>query len=74
LVRLAVAEIARRVLSVDDRAKTGLSQFAHTEGPYTDSGTYAAWAVGGQTMLSPADIALAESFRVQIPKVWVTTS
>lgn len=71
LVRTTIADLARKVLSIDDRASTGLSQFAHTEGPFTDSGTYAAWAVGGQTMLSPTDAALADSYRVKVPTVWV---
>ncbi len=74
LVRLTIADIAKKVLMVDDRAKTGLSQFAHSEGPFADSGTYATWAVGGQTMLSPDDNALADSFRVKVPTVWVQPS
>jgi len=71
LVRLTIADLARKVLSVDDRAHTGISQFAHSEGPYADSGTYASWAVGGQTMLSPADAAIADSYRVKVPTIWV---
>lgn len=74
LVRLTIADIAKKVLMVDVRAKTGLSQFTHTEGPFSDSGTYANWAVGGQTMLSPDDNALADSFRVRVPTVWVQSS
>lgn len=73
LVRLTIADLARKVLSIDPRAITGLSQFSATEGPYSDSGTYAAWAVGGQTMLSPTDAALADSYRVRIPTIWVQT-
>ena len=74
LVRLTIAEIAARILLIDSRAKMGLSQFSHTEGPFTDSGTFAAWAVGGQTIASPSDLALADSYRVRVPKVWVATS
>lgn len=74
VVRLTIADVAKKILMVDDKAKVGLSQFAHTEGPFTDSGTFAAWAVGGQTMLSPNDLALADSYRVRVPTVWVQGS
>lgn len=70
-VRLCVADIARRVLLVDVRAQAGMSQFNHTEGPFTDGGTFAAWAVGGQTMLSPSDLALADSYRAVVPTLRV---
>ena len=72
-VRLCVADIARRVLLVADEALEGRTQFAHTEGPFTDSGTLAAWAVGGQTILSPNDLALADWYRVKVPTLRVMT-
>lgn len=71
LVRLAVAEVAVKVLSISDEAKQGVSQGSTTSGPFTDSFTYAAWAVGGQTMLSPDDDRIALSYRVKPPTVWV---
>lgn len=71
VVRLAVADLARRVLLVHQDASTGVSQRSETTGPFTESQTFAAWAVGGQTMLSPDDVALADSFRAKIPTVWV---
>lgn len=74
LVRLTVAEIAKKVLAVPADARSGLSQFSRTDGPFTDSGTYAAWAVGGQTMLSPDDAAIADSFRVRGGSVIVQSS
>jgi hypothetical protein len=67
VVRLAVADIARKVLLIPEGARGGVSQFSDTTGPFTESGTYATWAVGGQTMLSPDDNALADSFRVRVP-------
>jgi len=73
LVRLTIAEIGAKVLSVDPKARAGVSQFAHSEGPYSESGTYATWAVGGQTMLAPADVAIANSYRPKVPTVWVQT-
>lgn len=72
LVRLTVAEIAAKVLSVSDNARQGITQMSSTQGPFTDSFTYASWAVGGQTMLSPDDAATAESYRVRTPTVWVS--
>ena len=74
LVRLAVADIARRVLSVPESALAGMSQYAETKGPFTESGTFAAWAVGGQTMLSPDDKALADSYKFRAPSVTVMRS
>lgn len=73
LVRLTVADVARQVLSIDPVASTGVSQFSETTGPFTDQLTYAAWAQGGATRLSPEDQAVARSFRVKIPNVWVSS-
>lgn len=63
LVRLTIAEIAKKVLAIDPSAATGVSQHSKTTGPFTEQDTYAAWAVGAQTMLSPDDAATADSFR-----------
>lgn len=74
LVRLTVADVARQVLSIDPVASSGVSQFSETTGPFTDQLTYATWAQGGATRLSPEDQAVARSFRVKIPNVWVSPS
>lgn len=71
LVRLTVAEVAARALRIDPRAVAGASQGSETVGPASRSVTFAAWAQGGQTLLSPEDKAVARSFRVRVPTVWV---
>lgn len=73
-VRLTVADAARKVLTIDEDALTGVSQFAHSEGPYSESGTYAAWAVGGEAMLGPDAKAVARAHRPAHPRVWVQQS
>lgn len=65
LVRLTIADIARRVIMIDPAALRGVSQMGTTDGPFSDQSTFAAWAVGGQTMLSPDDIAIADSFKIK---------
>lgn len=74
LVRLAVAEIAKKVLLINPNAAAGLTQHTETSGPFTQSDTYATWAQGGQTMLAPADDALAQSYNFRPPRVIVTSS
>lgn len=64
-VRLCIADLARRVLEIAPAAISGVTQHGETTGPFTEQNTYAAWAIGGQTMLSPDDAALAESYRVR---------
>lgn len=71
LVRLTVAEIAMKVLSIDPKAASGAEQSSTSAGPFTESTTYATWAQGGQTMLAPEDVAIAKSFRVRTPRIWV---
>lgn len=66
-----VADSVRRALGIDPRAAAGVTQAATTTGPFTESASFAAWAVGGQAMLSPDDIALARSYRPHRPNVWV---
>jgi len=65
LVRLTFADVAKKILSIDARAATGLTQFSETNGPFTEQYTYATWAQGGETRLSPEDNAIADSFRVK---------
>jgi len=71
VVRLCIADIARKVLSIDPSAVKGMTQYSETTGPFTEQQTYAAWAVGGQTMLAPDDAALADSFRRRLPSLIV---
>lgn len=66
VVKQCIAEVAARVLTVDPVAATGVTQHGKTDGPFSEQFTFAAWAVGGQTLLSPADEALAASFRVKL--------
>ncbi|AHH20851.1 putative bacteriophage protein [Nocardia nova SH22a] len=63
LVRQTIAEVVARVLNVDSRALSGVVTATETTGPFSETLTYAGWAVGGQTMLSPADEAIALSYR-----------
>jgi hypothetical protein len=63
LVRLAVAEIGAVVLRIDSDAQAGKTQVGETTGPFSQQASYAAWALGGATRLSPEDTALARSFR-----------
>lgn len=73
LVRLTVADIARQVLSINPNAAEGVTQYSATTGPFTDQYTYATWAQGGSTRLAPDDLAVAHSFRVRVPNVWVSS-
>lgn len=63
LVVLCIADIARQVLLIAPNATTGVTQHSETKGPFTTSDTYATWAIGGQTRLSPEDNALADDIR-----------
>lgn len=67
IVRLTIAEVAKKVLTIDPAAVSGVTQRGETTGPFTEQFTYATWAQGGQTMLAPDDIALADSLRVRTP-------
>jgi hypothetical protein len=58
-----VAEMVSRTFNVDERARSGLSQFQQTGGPYQEGGSFAAWAIGAQVLLSPADAQAAQSLR-----------
>lgn len=71
LVRVTVAEVAKKVLTIDPRATTGVTQHQEMVGPYSSLDSYATWAQGGQTMLSPDDRAIAESFKFTPPKMTV---
>lgn len=71
LVRLTIADVTRQVLSINPNAAEGVTQYSATTGPFTDQYTYATWAQGGATRLAPDDLAVAHSFRLRIPNVWV---
>ena len=70
-VRLAVANMCRRILDLDPRAKAGFTQFSQTRGPLTDAGSLASWATGGEVRMSPDDNAIADTYRVAVPTVWI---
>ena len=74
VVRLCIADIGRKVLEIGVEARRGLTQYSKTDGPFSESGTYAAWAVGGQTMLAPDDNAIADTFRGRYGSVIVQRS
>ena len=63
VVRLCIAELAKRVLSIDANAAAGETSHMDVDGPFTTQRSYATWAQGGQTMLAPDDLALADSFK-----------
>ncbi|MFJ6547451.1 hypothetical protein [Microbacterium sp. NPDC091676] len=63
LVVTTVAEMVAATFGLDKRARAGMTQFQDTTGPFSDGGTFAAWAVGGKIAMSPADLATAQSFR-----------
>ncbi len=62
-VRTAVAAMVARTYGVDKRAAAGMTQFSSSEGPYSASGQFATWAVGGQVILAPADANVARKYR-----------
>lgn len=71
----AVAGSVVRVLNADPDAAHGVTQATETDtrGPFsrTRQRQFAPWAVGGQLLLSPDDLALARSYRVARPRMWV---
>lgn len=71
LVRLTIAEIGMKVLSIDSSAAQGVSQESETVGSQSISRTYAGWAIGATTSLSPEDKAIAKSYRFRPPRAHV---
>lgn len=57
-----VAGMVARTLSIAGDAVAGVTQ--QSVGPFSQS--YASWAVGGQIMLSPAEAAVADSYRTKL--------
>jgi hypothetical protein len=54
-----VAGMVSRTLSISPEAAAGITRT--TTGPFTQE--FAAWAVGQQVMMSPAEMAVADSYR-----------
>lgn len=71
LVRITVAEIAAKVLRIPAQAAAGIVTQQRSAGGFQETNTYAAWAVGTATTLSPEDRATARSFRYRGTKVIV---
>jgi hypothetical protein len=65
VVRLCIAEVAKKVLMIAPAAAAGMTSNMRVTGPFTEQESFATWAQGGQTMLAPDDIALANSFRIK---------
>lgn len=67
-----IVDSVLRVLRIDPQAASGATQSTQTAGPFSTNRSFAAWAVGGQTTLSPDDIALARTYRPKrAGNVWV---
>lgn len=71
LVRLAIADLARRVLLIPEAAAAGSTQHSETAGPFTTADTYGRDAIGGTVSLSDEDKALADSYKFRVPTVHV---
>ncbi|WP_306365445.1 hypothetical protein [Nocardia sp. CC227C] len=71
LVRITIAEIAAKVLRAPAQAQAGIVTQQRSAGGFQETNTYAAWALGGGTTLSPEDRAVARSFRYRGTKVIV---
>jgi hypothetical protein len=54
-----VSGMVVRTLQIPEAAASGVQQ--QTVGPFSQS--YAAWAVGGQVLMSPADVKVADGYR-----------
>ena len=71
----AVAGAVVRVFNADPDAAQGTQQTTETDtrGPFsrTRQRQCAPWAIGGQLLRSPDDVALARSYRVTPPRLWV---
>lgn len=72
LVVETVADAARQVLQLAPEAVSGVSQVSQAGNGYTASASYAAWAQGGATRLSPEDARIARSYRQKLGNVWAT--
>lgn len=57
-----VAGLALRTFQIAPEAAMGITQ--QTTGPF--SASYATWAVGGQVVLSPTDVAILDKYRIRV--------
>lgn len=62
-VRLQIADSARRIYQIPGFARDGINQHTVSTGPFSKTFQAPAWAVGGQSLLSPDDAALADKYR-----------
>lgn len=69
--RGAVAGAVQRAIGADPEAAQGAAQVTDSAGAFSRTRQFASWAVGGQALLSPDDLALARSFRAVRPRLWV---
>ncbi|MBS5899244.1 MAG: hypothetical protein KIC38_01790 [Actinomycetaceae bacterium] len=75
VIVLRIADSAKRALTVSSAplAAQGVDQVTRTTGPFSQTMHMAAWAVGGQTMLTPEAMELAKSCqRVKRGHTWHT--
>lgn len=70
-VRGAILGAVERALAVDADAASGVTQITDTRGPFSRTRQFASWATGGQALLSPDDVAVAQSYRLRPPRLWV---
>lgn len=65
VVRHRVADAAKRAVAVQDMkmSQMGVDSMTKQKGPFSQTVHVAAWAVGGQAMLTPEAIELARSYR-----------
>jgi len=64
----ALADDAAQTLLTPIEQAQGVSQKSETVGPYQETVTYAAWAIGAGAKLSPSTRALAVSYGVSLPR------
>lgn len=71
LVAATVAGAVTRVMNLDPDAAAGTTQVTDTRGPFSRTRQFATWAVGGQALLSPDELAVAHTYRPHAPRLWV---
>ncbi|MFM8155503.1 MAG: hypothetical protein ACKOAF_05440 [Actinomycetes bacterium] len=74
LVVATVAEAVARAIEIPTAAKQGVSQMTESVGGMSLTQSFAPWAQGGQALLAPSEVAVAESFRIKPPRIHVTTA
>lgn len=74
IVADTIAAAVARALALDPNAGAGVVQQTDTAGQFSRTRQFAAWAIGGQALLSPDDITLARSFRTVRPTMWALST